>query len=86
MSDPYYDQSRMDPSRQDRNDLPPEAASEETGAWALGALLMLLLMALTWFSFAPLQNTHETAANRAPLTEVETSGRSDRTSPQIPRE
>jgi len=85
MSDPYYDQSRLHRSRRNRNDLPPEAPSEG-GAWVLGALLILILMALTWFSIAPLQNTHETAANRAPLAEVETTGRSDRTSPQIPRQ
>jgi hypothetical protein len=86
MSDPHYDQSRLDRSRQFRNDLPPEAASEGTGALVLGALMILVLMALTWFSIAPQQNTHETAANRAPLTEIETTGRSDWTSPQIPHQ
>jgi hypothetical protein len=86
MSDPNYDHSRLDRSSRYRNHLPPEPGSDGTGVWVTIALGIAALMMLAWFSIAPPQNTHETAANRAPLTEIETTGRSDRASPQIPRD
>jgi hypothetical protein len=86
MSDPYYDHSRFDRSSRYRGESPSEQGGDGTGVWVLVALGIVVVMALSWFSMAPLQNTHETAANRIPLTEIETTGRSDRASPQIPRD
>lgn len=83
MSDPRYDSPRYE--RSHRDDMPLEAVGGGAGVWVMIALGIMITMALTWFSVAPLENTHETAANRPPLTEIETDGRADRSTPQEPR-
>ena len=79
MSDPRYGSPRYERNRPE-TDLSRDVGDNDPTIWTLVILGFLTTMALTWFAVTPPQSTHETAANRA----IETTGLSDRTSPQTP--
>ncbi len=67
-------QEHCEPGQQEQRNIASDA--DLASNCLLVALGMLVAGSIVWFGIAPPQNTHETAATRAPVADIETTGRS----------